>query len=75
MAVKKRPIQIPVSDEVRWKLTEEAARRKMTLAEFIRYGLQAFIDSEKVEIDLSEGLATYGGWRGGPKDKRDTSDE
>lgn len=58
---KKAPVQIVVSDDVKWKLRDQATKEKKPLSVFVREALQFYLDHKGIEIDLTEGLETWGG--------------
>jgi hypothetical protein len=54
-------LQIKVTDDIRDKLRIQAAINRQTLAEFVRSMAQVGIEESGFEIDMSEGLDTWGG--------------
>lgn len=63
MPERKAVAQFTVSDDVLWKLRQEAANQKKTLAVLLRELVQNSLNASKIEIDLSEGLESWGGDR------------
>lgn len=54
------PLNIPLSGEVKRKLKVVASERGMSTSELFRTALQRYLDAEGVQIDVSEGLESWG---------------
>ena len=50
-----------VSPEVRKKLKVIAAQEDLTIAELLRRGVEAYLKQKGIEIDMDEGLDSWGG--------------
>lgn len=68
-------VQVYMSRETRKRLRMMAVERDISINDLIRDTLQKGFKSEGIEIDMSEGLEERGGWRGGPKGKRQAENE
>lgn len=62
-------LRIPVSENARRQLKVVAAQRGISIAELVRTAVQNQLQQEGIEVDLSEGLDTWGG--AGRKSKDD----
>jgi hypothetical protein len=58
-----------VTPEVRKKLKIIAAQEELTIADLLRKAVEEYLKTRGIEIDMSEGLDTWGG--SGRKNKSD----
>lgn len=72
METKTVTLQVKVSDAVRDQLRVQAALDRKTLAEFMRQLAQEALAQRGIEIDMSEGLDSWGG--AGRKGKTETAE-
>lgn len=74
MENKRVSVQMYMSANTRKKLRMLAVERDITINELLRDVLQKGFKSEGIDIDMSEGIEERGGYKGGPKDKREVSE-
>lgn len=58
-------LRVPVGENVPNQLKRIAQDRKMSVSELVRRCVQAKLAEEGIDIDMSEGLETWGGNRQG----------
>lgn len=53
-------LRIPISDDMRQFLKQEALNRRISIAQMTRDALQLYLSRDGIEVNVSEGVESWG---------------